>query len=418
MKICYCLLIAAITVACSSHGAAPASDIAAVPFGRLDATVALGANANTLSQDYDSGSIAMYKAFVSETPAPTNMVFSAYAVQTAMGMMYAGAGGNTATNMAQAMRWRLSPADLPAAHAQLTTVIATDANSGAIELATGTRIWVDQTLGLKDAYAAVLSQNYQASPVVQPLLPDPEASRQIINGWVSQQTNTLIPELLPAHALDGDTLVVQTAAIYFKAAWTTTFERDAAASTPFTHLDSSQTPVTMIRATGGFQYADANNYQAIDIPYGRGSMAWLVVMPKGSLTDFEQSLDGAFVHQVLAGLTSTEVRVALPVLNLQQTPDMTGALHSMGLVDAFSDSADFSAIGTRAIEISQAFEQAVLKLDENGTEAAAAAAVIGQVPASGTAEPPLTFTVDHPFFFAIHDMRSNTPLFTGRVVAP
>ena len=408
----YCLFIVFTFVACGTH---QESDIGSVPFGRLDASASLSVNANTLSEDYDAGGIAMYKALAASTTS--NMIFSAYAVQTAMGMMYAGAGGNTATNMAQTMSWRLSPTDLPVAHAQLASVIATNANNEGVALQTGTRLWVDATLGLKADYAAGLAQNYQANAVVQPLLSDAEGSRQTINAWVSDQTHALIPSLIPAQALEG-AILVQTAAIYFKAPWVATFDRDSAANTPFTHTDGSQSMVTMVRASDIFSYANTDDYQAIDINYGRGSMALLVVIPKGTWTAFEQSLEGAFVHRVLAGLGGSRVDVSLPVLDLQQTPDMTAALKSMGLSDAFNADADFSAIGALPVNMSQILEQATLKLDENGTEAAAAAAVIGEITAANIDPDIVTFTADHPFFFAVHDTISGTPLFTGRVLAP
>jgi serpin B len=246
----------------------------------------------------------------------------------------------------------------------------------------------------------------------------PEECRIAINQWVSDQTEGRIEDLIPQGAIDELTRLVLTNAIYFNAAWEHQFDEDDTLDRPFYLLDGSQVKAPMMRLTTSFNYTDGNGYQAIELPYDGGELSMVIIMPdEGNFEAFESSLDSELVENIIRDMEDQRVRLMMPKFEFASELSLTQALAAMGMPAAFSN-ADFSGMtGTYELFISDVIHQAFVSVDEYGTEAAAATAVImaGATPPSNE---PVTLDIDHPFIFLIRDMKTGSVLFVGRVLNP
>ena len=254
-------------------------------FGRVDRSIALSSNAQTLAHDNREGAIAMVKEL---NASQSNVVFSPYAVQTVMAMMYLGAQGDTETDMANAMRWTLDPNALGEAHENLTTVLSTRLTDlPTMILQTASRIWVADDQVLDETYGASLAQHFQAAPVALDFAKNPDKSRQTINAWVKGQTAGAIRDLLPAHSVNHASLV-QTAALRLKAHWQVEFEHADDTASFFGAGGVTASP--FMYGSNTMNYAVTPDYTAVDVPYDGDVLRLLVVMPQ-DLPAFIASLD-------------------------------------------------------------------------------------------------------------------------------
>jgi serpin B len=246
---------------------------------------------------------------------------------------------------------------------------------------------------------------------------NPEAARQAINAWVKDQTEQRIPELIGQGAIDGLTRLVLVNAIYLKAAWQTTFSEAATQPAPFTKVDGSTASVPTMRQTADLRYAAGAGWRAVELPYVGGSLALTLIVPD-DLARFETGLDPAEFDAIAAALKPSSVDLSLPKFGLETMADLGDVLAGLGMPDAFDlDKADFSGITTtEKLYISAVIHQANFDIDEKGTEASAATAVVMGTSAAPVGE--ITFHVDRPFLFALRDVQTGAIVFLGRVVEP
>ena len=351
-----------------------------------------------------------------------NLFYSPHSISLALAMTYAGARGETERQMAGALHFMLPQERLHPAFNSLDQALASRGQGAQGQDGEGFRlnvvnaIWGQQGYEFLPAFLDLLAENYGAGLRVLDFASAPEEARGTINEWVSQQTEERIKDLLPQGAVDALTRLVLTNAIYFNAAWADAFEAAQTQDGPFYLLDGSEVSVPLMRQTSGFGYAEGEGYQAVELPYDGRELAMVVLLPRaGDFERFESALDAGRVEQIVGSLEHQQVRLAMPRFEFESGFSLKEALAALGMADAFSEQADFSGMtGQRDLFISEVVHKAFVSVDEKGTEAAAATAVIMKLTAA--VEEPVEVTMDRPFVFLIRDLETGAILFVGRVV--
>ncbi len=346
-----------------------------------------------------------------------NLFYSPHSISVALAMTYAGARGQTEQQMADAMHYTLPQAQLHAAFNALDQALASRSEDDeAFRLHLVNSIWGQRGVAFLDAFLDMLAQNYGAGLRVVDFAQS-EAARQLINAWVSDQTEARIPELLPERAVDAATALVLANAVYFKAAWLHAFPEALTTERPFHLLDGSEVSVPMMSQVAELGYAQVPGVQAIELPYAGDGMSMVILLPdEGQFERFAQSLDAQQVAGWLDALRPHSLALTMPKFTFEAGFELRDALTALGMVDAFGGNADFSGMdGTKELFVEQVYHKAFVAVDEAGTEAAAATAV---VVARKAPEAEQTVIVDGPFVFLIRDIESGAILFLGHVVDP
>ncbi len=282
--------------------------------------------------------------------------------------------------------------------------------------------WIQNGFPIHDAYRQLLEANHRAEFQSVDFATGAEAARAAINTWVDEATRHKIPQLLPAGSLDSSTRLVLANAIYFKARWQRPFRPQATSDQPFHRPGQPDVDVPTMRMTAHFRYLETDTYQAIELPYLDVPYAMVVWLPKqaGGLADLERAvIAGGATAGLDQRLSRVLVQLALPKFKVSSNLSLNRTLAALGMRDAFTESANFSGITDEPLWISAAVHQALVEVDEEGTEAAAATGLVAAT-AAAVAEPEQMkiFRADHPFVFAIRDTNSGDLLFMGRVNNP
>ncbi len=250
-----------------------------------------------------------------------------------------------------------------------------------------------------------------------------DSVRQAINADIAEKTGQRIKDLLAQGAVDEATRLVLTNAIYFNAAWAYPFDEGGTQDAPFTRLDGTATEAPMMRMSAqSLRYLAGEGFQAVALPYEGRKIAMVILLPgAGKFADFEAGLDGAGLEEILTGLgqQSAQVAVSMPRFQMEDEFALGKTLSELGMKDAFVfGAADFSGMdGSRNLCIGQVFHKAFVAVDEKGTEAAAASAVV-MLESAMIIEDVKTVVVDRPFIFLIRHNPTGSILFAGRVVDP
>ena len=258
-----------------------------------------------------------------------------------------------------------------------------------------------------------LSVNYDAGLRLADFAADPEAERLKINAWVAAQTNDLIPELFKPPHITAEVTMVLVNALYVKAPWSAPFEEGLTQMQPFTRLDGGTASVPMMwNPEASVRWSVEEDYQAVGIPLRGGGLELAAVMPTGDFAAFENDLDGAALREAIESMESGTIELHVPRFRLKTDTSLKTAFQALGLVDVWAP--NFGAtFGGAILEV---VHSTVLAVDETGVEAAAATGII--VGGDGAPSPEVTLTFDRPFVVVLHDTRSGTPLFVGRVLDP
>ena len=350
-----------------------------------------------------------------------NLFFSPYSISTALAMTYAGARGDTATQMAQTLHFNLPASDLPPAFADLAAGLNAIQQEGNIQLAIANSLWPQKEFPFLPKYLALCQKYYGAAVYPVDFIGHTEVTRQTINDWVSGKTNGKITDLLAPGSIDGARLVLVNA-IYFKGNWVHRFQPDATRDQPFHVSPESTTNASMMQQAAEFGYAEFPDLQVLELPYAGNDVSMVVLLPRtvDGLGKLEQQLTATNLAAWTTNLLRQQVRVFLPKFTATSEFSLRDTLVAMGMTDAFdSGKADFSGMdGRRDLYISKVIHKAYVKVDEQGTEAAAATAVTMKF-AGVMAQPPMPiFMANHPFLFLIRDNRTGSVLFLGRMTNP
>ena len=353
-----------------------------------------------------------------------NLFCSPYSISLALAMTYAGARGETEQQMADTLHFALSQNRLHPAFNSVDIELGKRGEGAEGKDGEGFRlnivnaIWGQKDYHFLPAFLDVLAENYGAGLRTLDFINAPEESRITINKRVSDQTEGRIEDLIPQGLIDILTRLVLTNAIYFNAAWQYPFSEDATKDSTFYLLNGKEVTVPMMSQTESFGYTDGADYQAVELPYDGGELSMVIFLPQdGHFETFEEALDTEQVNAIVNTLEQRQVALTMPKFEFESAFKLKPALAAMGMPVAFSESADFSGMtGVRDLYISEVVHKAFVSVDEAGTEAAAATAVIMKI----TALPPepVEVTVNRPFIFMIRDIETGTILFLGRVVDP
>ena len=354
-----------------------------------------------------------------------NLFYSPHSISLALAMTYAGARGETAQQMADTLHFTLENNRLHPAFNWLDIELASRGKGAKGKDEEGFRlnivnaIWGQEGYKFLSEFLDVLAENYGAGLRILDFANAPEESRITINNWVSDQTEGRIEDLIPPRAIHALTRLVLTNAIYFNAAWQYPFKEEMTEDGPFYLLDGGEVTVPMMKQTESFGYAEGDGYQAVELPYDGRELSMVILLPRaGQFEAFEGSLDTHRVDGIVRGLGHKRVALTMPKFEFESEFRLKNALSDMGMPDAFLwEVADFSGMtGNRDLFIADVIHEAFVSVDEAGTEAAAATAVVMTMTAPPGA--PVEVTVDHPFIFLIRDIETGAILFFGRVVNP
>ncbi len=388
---------------------------------RSTSPVASQADSATLVDGNSTFAFELYQALRN---TDGNIFYSPYSISLALAMTYTGARGDTEKQMADTLHFLLPQNQLHPAFNSLDLELARRGQGAKGKDGEGFRlnivnaIWGQKDFEFLSEFLDVLAENYGTGLRILDFMKAPEQSRITINKWVSDQTEDRIKDLIPQGAIDELTRLVLTNAIYFNAAWQYPFNKDATSNGPFHLLSGNDVTVSMMRQTESFRYADGDGYQAIELPYGGQELSMLILLPDtGQFDTFEERLDAEFVDEIIAKLETYEVALTMPKFEYESSFGLKEALSMLGMGVAFTPDADFSGMnGKRDLLIQDVLHKAFVSVDEAGTEAAAATAVIVGL----TSAPAQTIEVkiDRPFIYIIRDIPTGSVIFAGRILNP
>lgn len=354
-----------------------------------------------------------------------NFFYSPYSISVALAMTYAGAEGETESQMAQALRFNLAQARLHQAMNALDAAInsrgqgAKGKDDQPFSLKVVNAIWGQKDFQFLQAYLDTVAENYGAGLRTLDFAADPDGARKTINDWVAKETEKRIQDLLPPGSIKEITRLVLTNAIYFNGGWAKPFEESATTQSAFYLTDGRQVTVSMMHQGETHNYASGDGWQAVELKYDGGELSMVIILPEaGTFADFEDAFDGAALSAILSRLDSRMVNLGMPKFEFDSQFSLTAALSALGMPIAFTEGADFSGItGQRDLLISDVVHNSFVSVDESGTEAAAATGVIMDLTSAPGGEV-VTMTIDRPFIFLIQDNATGSVLFTGRVMNP
>ncbi len=346
----------------------------------------------------------LYRKLADEHDA--NLFFSPYSISSALAMTYAGARGQTAEQMNSVLHFGGPEATHPGL-SYLRKVINRAQEHGHVQLSVANALWPQKDYAFLPDYLA-LTKDFHGSEI-HPVdyKSDPEGARQEINIWVEDQTKDKIKDLIAEGVLSAQTRLVLANAIYFKGNWAAQFKLDNTHTASFTLTDGTKVDVEMMAQTGDFKLAQTETLQVLELPYEGNELSMIILLPKPSGKLELVPLDELEFRE-------REVGVHLPKFKLESSFSLGSTLAGMGMPLAFSRDADFSGMdGTRALDIDEIIHKAFVEVNEEGTEAAAATAVVIR-----TIAMPPQFIADHPFLFLIRENKTGTILFIGRMMDP
>ncbi len=350
----------------------------------------------------------------------TNLMFSPYSIATALSMLYPGARGTTAEEIAAVLHLEVDDADLHAARNHIERALAEappvppEDDREPFTIRPANSAWGQGGFPFSEEYLEVLATAYGAGLRVVDFSGDPTGSADLINGWVEEATEDRIKDLVPDDAINDLTRLVLVNAIWFKANWVNQFDPDRTAPGSFTRLDGSEVTTPLMHSTGTGQYAVGSGFTAVRLPYS-GDAAMVVVLPSAGTTPAELAA-AMTADDFSMDWESFQLDLTLPSFTFDSEVSLKQALQALGMSTAFSAAADLSGItDAAALFVQDALHKSFIALDENGTEAAAATAILMGLTA---APPPATFTVDRPFLFWIEHSSTGEVLFLGQVTDP
>lgn len=350
---------------------------------------------------------------------PGNLFLSPFSVSTALGMTALGAKGTTLDEMQKVLQL---PADAPTAFgAVLKSLNAEpDAKKRGFTLTTANALWAQQGYPWRPEFKKAAADDFGAGLFEADYKADPEAARAAINAWVEKQTHEKIKDLLAKGHVNPLTRLVLTNAIYFKGNWKEAFKKADTKDAPFATADGKKATVPLMYRDGAYEYAETDTYQMLDLPYVGGRVSMTVILPRkpDGLAAVEKELTGEKLTTALKKLGhEREVLVYLPKFKAESTFRLNEPLKALGMKAAFGRDADFGGMhtGGEHLHISLVRHKAFVDVNEEGTEAAAATAVVIKGDSGGREK---LFRADRPFLYLIRDTETASVLFLGRFSEP
>jgi len=406
--------------------------------------IPLQAQTNPVTPAIDQLGLDLLRAQVS-AGSRGNLLLSPYSIEAALAMACTGAEGRTRGEMRRVLHLPGDDAAISDGFAALARELGelqagsrrraaqTREDGGSeepIEINIANRLFAQRGFAFRPDFTAVLRERFGAPLEELDFFHAAEPARVTINAWVAHETRDKIRELVPTGAIAADTRAVLANALYLRAAWATAFDPDNTKNERFWVSGKTQADVPTMLRQKHFGYDKRQGYVALALPYVGGGLQFVILLPdqRDGLTDFERKITPDLLASC-AELPRRDVILHLPKFKLEPPSLPLGALlRGLGMTTAFDQprgSADFDRMAPRKpddyLYISEVFHQSWLSLDENGTEATAATAIVmryGMAAAREPPPPPIEVRVDRPFLFAIQHIPSGTCLFLGRLTDP
>ena len=380
-------------------------------------------NSTTYIKTINTFAFKLLKQMIQEPLKENNIFYSPYSIFTALAMTYEGAKGNTASEMADILE---IPQDNESFHNYVQNIYAYLNQNDLYTISTANALWIRENYDLLDTYLSIIETEYHASSQSINFSNPVEASH-IINQWVENNTNNLIKDLVPPEAIDPFLCrLILTNAIYFKGTWSVQFDEANTTERDF-ELDTGQIKkvptMTLIDTQEKFNYTENERFQLLELPYAGNDVSMILALPKDqtNLSTVIASVNETIYNSWFDTMERREVDIYLPKFKIE-TPvlNLNSNLQSLGIQEAFGMDADFSGItGNKELRISDVLHKAYIDVNEEGTEAAAATAVIMELKSvNGESNPRVVFNCDHPFLFMIQHKETGTILFMGTVEDP
>jgi serpin B len=373
------------------------------------------------------GAVSAMAAFTTDLwgrlPADGNLAVSPYSIAVALAMTANGAAGKTRQQMLDVLH-----IDSLATHnsgmAALTRALESlagpvplaNGKTGEVDLASADQLFGDVLATFGRGFLTVLAKEYDAGMRTVDFRFHLEAARNAINRWTAEQTHDRIPEILPPGAVDPSTRLLLVNALYLKAPWGTPFEKVATSRKAFMRADGAPVRVPMMEADESLlTYLAGPHWRGSRLPYAGGGLAMTVALPDEG---HEADVLAELMAGGLTGRGSANVTLSMPRWTFRTPTDLGQVLIDLGMPAAFDDLlSDFTPMSSdQDLYVDDVLHQAFIAVDEDGTEAAAATAVVMDLSSAVAAQQ--TLVLDRPFLFVIHDTTYGTPLFVGRVADP
>ncbi len=395
-------------------GTGPGTEPGTEPAAKLDDSKATPQTSQDVVTGNNRFAIELYSQF--DKVEDGNMFFSPYSISTALAMTYEGARGQTATEMLSVFHFPQDDTARRSGFAKLYNLL--NPAGKPYVLSTANALWAQTGLTFLQDYFDTVLDYYGGKVTNLDFARDTENSRVTINRWVENQTNNRIKDLIPRGVIDPTTSLVLTNAIYFKGLWSLQFNETLTEDADFRAPAGVVKTPTMRMHKKVFNFSQDDRMQAVELPYKGRDLSMLILLPKGDdLSAIKQELSPEKLSELRGGLSEKEIDIYLPKFKLETKYFMGRDLIAMGMPTAFDAmSADFSGMtGGKDLFIGDVIHQAFVEVNEEGTEAAAATAVVMKTVAYTE---PLIFRADHPFIFIIQEKSTGAVLFMGRVSDP
>ena len=371
----------------------------------------LSANEQQLIDASNSFSFALWSK-VSAAQPNQNVFISPLSASYALGMALNGAASQSFDQMRSALQLTgVSQQDIDAGYKSLTGLLTSLDPSVTMRVANS--IWYRQGFPVNQPFIDV-GKSYFDADVAGLNFNDVAGSLAAINGWVSQKTNGKIPSVL--NDIEPDEVMFVINALYFHGSWRAKFDPSKTTDELFTTAPGVRQPMRLMHRQDGMRYVETPSYQAVDLPYGNGAFAMTVLLPKAGtdIEAFSARLTQTSWHSLLSSFGDAQVDLSLPKFSLKYERVVNDDLKALGMVAPFDpDLADFSRMSPQGAFINFVKQNTFVNVDEEGTEAAAVT-VVGFEATSVESSP--VMRVDRPFLFVIHERRSGTVLFMGKIV--
>lgn len=350
-----------------------------------------------------------------------NLFYSPFSVSTALAMTYAGSAGRTEAEMAQVLHFQ---PNTPSFHQNFGAYLARLAENakGNIEFEMANRLWVEKNFKFKDSFFDLVNSAYGASTEKADFINNYEEARKVINEWVAQKTNRRIKDLIPVGVLDENTRMVLVNAIYFKGDWLHPFDSLETRNDVFHVEKGKDVTARFMKQTGYFNYATGEHCKMMRLPYKGDKQSMVVVLPNGigdmDATEKEIQRIG---FDKLKYSAKQQLNISFPKFKMTMPLALKKYFKELNMLNSFEEEADFSKMdSTKRLYISEIVHKAFVEVDEKGTEAAAATAVVMAVKTDAALHIPIVipFVADHPFLYYIVDNETNAILFMGRMCEP
>lgn len=349
-----------------------------------------------------------------------NLFFSPFSITAALSMTYAGAAGETAEEMADVLYVSSDDESYHSGYGELIRTILPQPEDCAVELSIANRLFGQEGFPWLTPFLDITANDYGAPLEDIDFGADPEQARAYINDWVAEQTADRITDLLPPGILTADTVMVLTNAIYFKANWMEAFKESQTLDGVFSLADGSTVTTPLMYRSGEANLARVGNVSALELPYDGGLQSMVVLLPDdtSALPELEAGLSNDFVDEVMDAMVAVpDAEVLLPRFSIDARVDLKQRLVELGMPTAFQKGAanltNMAGPEAANLFILDALHRAFIEVNEAGSEAAAATAVVVNNESAGPG-----FYANHPFVFLIRDNATGAVLFLGRVSDP